>query len=201
MKSSVKSFKLAVTVAISLSLGFAKVLPIQAAAIATPTRNEQSLKSEQFKLDQFEDLFPALKDAGNDQYKSRQRVVSMESTEPSPTKAKGIKGAKAQSEGEQGGSVGEGFGAFVLFATIFFILYSLFFRQGSAAAPQPTAKVAAPSQGAPEDTVTTPDLAGGPADPAVIPTPALLPGLLGLGLKLLRQKKADSQLSPELEVS
>ncbi len=34
-----------------------------------------------------------------------------------------------------------------------------------------------------------------------VPTPALLPGLLGLGLKLLRQKKADSERSLDAEVA
>ncbi len=107
--------------------------------------------------------------------------------------------AKRDAAKDQGDNSSEGFFALVIFATIVAIFYNLISR-GKSVAPVsssgPTTGLSSPEVAViAEPKAISPPVLGKPKsdEPVAVPTPALLPGLLGLSLKLLRQKKAESQ--------
>jgi hypothetical protein len=193
-----KKSKLAVAVVLSFGLGMARVLPVHAVAIAKPTTPGQShtqpLDSYQFKLD---DL--ALPAATKTQVRVAQTAFEPlnQSAETATPKASGAtRGAAAKG---QGTLFSEGFFSLVFFATVLYIIYNLIASNKSVAdvnQSNPTTESSSSETAAIAALETTEPLTPGetaPDKPAAVPTPALLPGLLGLSLKLFRQKKAESR--------
>ncbi|TVQ10489.1 MAG: PTPA-CTERM sorting domain-containing protein [Leptolyngbya sp. DLM2.Bin27] len=225
MKQSINNFKLAVTVVLSFGLGMARVLPVQAAAIAKPLNPSQSysqtLESYQLKLD---DL--TLPSTVKTQTRAAQTALapfSWDAEAPAPQVAQATQADRDDTEAGQGARFSEGLFSVVFFATLAYMIYNLISRGRSVATvspPSPTTTRPAstgPASTGPVSTgpVSTGPVSTGPAAPnaatetsapptwgetpsnapVAVPSPALLPGLLGLSLKLLRQKKAEPQMT------
>jgi hypothetical protein len=195
---SIKRFKLAVAVVLSFGLGMARVLPVQAAVLAKPIdplrSRSQPLDSYQFQLD---DLTLRLPSAAKPQARVAQTALespSWSTETPAPRASRAARGDAAKG---QGASYSEGFFSLVFFTTIVFLIYKLISSGKSVAAASLPGPATAPSSPA-AAAITTTETIAPPAlvetesdEPVAVPTPALLPGLLGLSLKLFRQKKAE----------
>jgi len=197
---AIKRFKLAATVALSFGLGMARVLPVQAAAIITPTNPWQSqsqpLDGYQFKLDDL--ALPAAVKTQARVAQTQSEPLSWSAETPIPKTSQIARGDAAKG---QGAIFSEGFFSLVFFATVVYILYNLISSGKSTAAvspPSPATEPSPPAAIADPETIAPPALDEPKIDeptpvPTPVPTPALLPGLLGLSLKLFRQKKAESR--------
>lgn len=195
---SMKRFKLAIAIPLSLGLGMARVLPVEAAAIAKPTApspsHSQPLDGYQFKLDGL-----ALSSTAKPMAKVAQTALeppTWSADTPAPKAPQTAKGDAANNQEEKSS---DGFFALVIFATVLAIIYNLISRGKSAATvspPGPKTGQSSPEAAAIAETkaIAPPALEQKASDePTAVPTPALLPGLLGLSLKLFRQKKTESQ--------
>jgi hypothetical protein len=191
-------FKLAVAIPLSLGLGVARVLPVQAAAIISPTAASRSYfqppDSYQFKLDDI-----ALPSPAKSQARGAQTALEPPNWSAQPPAPQTSRAAKRDSAKNQGDNSSEGFFVLVIFATIIAIFYNLISRGNSGNTVASSGSKAGPSS-LDMAAIADPEVISPPAldkttfeEPVAVPTPALLPGLLGLGLKLFRQKKAESQ--------
>ena len=194
---SMKRFKLAIAIPLSLGLGMARVLPVEAAAIARPTAPSQShsqpLDGYQFKLDGL-----ALPSTAKPSAKVAQTALEPPNWSADTPAPKAPQAAKGDAANKQEEKSSEGFFALVIFATVLAIIYNLISRGKSAATvspPGPKTESSSPAAAIAETkAISPPVLEKKVADePVAVPTPALLPGLLGLSLKLFRQKKAEPQ--------
>ncbi|MGB3137373.1 MAG: PTPA-CTERM sorting domain-containing protein [Nodosilinea sp.] len=208
---SVKQFRLLIALTISLGLGFGRTLPVQASAIVKPADRLQ-LDNYQFKLTD-----PASPRSAHGQPKAAatQRGSSGAASGTLSTQAAPATASRSQTSQPANGQEGSSFNGFsigALGAVIALIIYNLFHRGGGKPAePAELAKSPAPPITT-EGTGPTVDLSlSDPAgqeepgekfvDPVAVPTPALLPGLLALGLKLRQKQKAEAQTVSELKVS
>ncbi|PSR17492.1 hypothetical protein C8255_12330 [filamentous cyanobacterium CCP3] len=204
---SIKQLKLVTALLVAFGLGFTRILPVQASAIAGVTDSSKLEKTYQFHL---EDSTLATPQSAKN--KPPASVVqagagSAISNDPTKTNSSAAKTSQAkQSQKEPGDTADNRFFPFALIAIIAVIIYNLLNRGGRTPAAQPTPPTAPSTQttsGA-NDPVTLPPSQVNDkdaAEPVAVPTPALLPGLLGLGLKLMRQKKVGAQTASGLEAS
>ncbi|MGB6016131.1 MAG: PTPA-CTERM sorting domain-containing protein [Nodosilinea sp.] len=205
-RHSVKQFRLAATLLIALGLGFTRILPVQASTIAQFTDSSNLEKNYQFNLENSTLAPPSSAKnkplASGVQAEETGAAIGIFSTKSDSSTAN--RSSANQSQKEPGDASGNGFLPFALIVTLALIIYNLLNRRTAAAQPAPpTAPSTLTTNGANAPTTILPPAEGEKeeSEPVTVPTPALLPGLLGLGLKLMRQKEVESQAASELEVS
>jgi hypothetical protein len=206
-RHSIEQFRLAATLLVALGLGLTRILPVQASAIAGVTNSSKPEKTYQFYLEDSTSV--TSQSVKNKPPASVVQTGAGSAIGNSPTKTDSSAARTAQankSQKEPGDDSANGFFPLALIAIIAVIIYNLLNRGGRTAAAQPTPQTAPPAQktsGTNNPTTLPPSQVDDkdPVEPVAVPTPALLPGLLGMGLKLMRQKKAHLQTAPDLEVS
>lgn len=200
---SIQKFKLAVTVAVSLGLGFARVLPIQAASVAKPSHNLQSLESQRFKVNEPNLKLNITPTSPTPTYTTKNQGV-INGVKPGAFDTQGINIAAGDADQKEDDSAAGGFfGLALLVALIILIINSFSNNKSPASTTPPQSTTALPPEGTTGGTSTSP-LPGGDQginDPVPVPTPALLPGLLALSVKLLRQRKDQTEMALESELS
>jgi hypothetical protein len=185
---SVKGFNLAVATTICLGLGAARTLPVQAAVLTNSARDRQTLEYPTLNFE-FSPLTsqPA---TSSQPYATTITSGNVLSANSSSTGAAPAKGAADNKEEEDSDSALEGFFLLAFFSMLLILIANLLSGgEGSTQTTQqalPQTPLANPGGG-------TPLNPSAPGTSTPVPTPALLPGLLALSLKLLRQKKSDSQ--------
>ncbi len=206
---SMKQFRLAATLLVALGLGFTQTLPVQASAVGEFADSSILEKNYQFNLED-----STLTPSQSVKNKPSAAVVQAGETGSAignfstKTNSSAANRSQAKQSQKESGDAGDNrFFPFALIAIIAVIIYNLFSRGGRTAAAQPTPRTTPSTQTTtgPNDPATLPSppsqVEQEPPAPVAVPTPALLPGLLGMGLKLMRQKKVHSQTAPGLEAS
>ncbi len=203
---SMKQFRLAATLLVALGLGFTRILPVQASASAEFGDSSKLEKNYQFNLDD-STLVPShsVKNKPSASFVQSGKSSTAKDISPTQNDSSTAKRSKAnQSQKRPGDASGNGFFPFALVAIITLIIYNLLNRGGSTAAAEPTqASSTLATNGASDPTMLPPPAAmeEKKEPPVAVPTPALLPGLLGMGLKLMRDKKVHALTASGLEAS
>ncbi len=179
--STLKRLNLAVAMTLALGLGITRALPVQAASLTNSSNNPLIPESQAFKLEQmtFNPNGAKTKPISTSYQGQGNSTLAPNTTTTDKTLVSSAGGDAAPVSPLEG---------IVLIGLIGVILVAIFDLFDG-------------DQGSKDQAASQNVSKSNPQEPVPVPTPALLPGLLGLGLKLLQQKKADSERSLDAEVA
>lgn len=200
---SMKQFRLAATLLVAIGLGFTRILPVQASAIADFADSSNLEKNYQFKLED-----PTLAPSQSVKNKPPASVTQVGTGSaignfPTKTEPSAAKTSQAHRSQKKSGDDDDNRFFFIVWIAFIAAIFYNFLTRGAhpAAAEKPTPpKDGEANSEAKNSTTLSSSKVDNEAEPVAVPTPALLPGLLGMGLKLMRDKKVHSQTASGLEV-
>jgi hypothetical protein len=168
---------------LALGLGITRALPVQAASLTNSSNNPLIPESQAFKLEKMT-LNP--NEAKTKTINTSYQGQGDSALAPNPAITNKTLASPADGKEAEGAESVSPIALFLACLGLLAIIATFFSNDSQGSKAQ-----AAPA------TSDNPD----PDQPVPVPTPALLPGLLALGLKVLRQKKADSERSLDAEVA